>query len=101
MTRGTLIAEDFEKEVKSHLTGMLDGTDFDAEKDISSITVNRWSHGYAWSGNQLFEPDMGKNARKGRKQFGRITIANSDAAARAIMHAAIDQAKRAVDEIII
>ncbi|MCP4458238.1 MAG: NAD(P)-binding protein [Cytophagales bacterium] len=91
----------FEKEVKSHLTGMLEGTDFDAEKDISSITVNRWSHGYAWSGNQLFEPDMRENAKVGRAKFGRITIANSDAQASAIMHAAIDQAKRAVDEIVI
>lgn len=94
-----LSLDDFEQEVKSHLTGMLQGTNFDAEKDISSITVNRWSHGYAWSGNQLFEPDMRKNAKIGRAKFGRITIANSDAQARAIMHAAIDQAKRAVDEI--
>ena len=101
-TRARLLGmsfDEFEKEVKSHLSGMLGGTDFDADKDISSITVNRWSHGYAWSGNQLFEPDMRENAKVGRAKFGRITIANSDAQARAIMHAAIDEAKRAVDEI--
>ena len=94
-----LTFDDFEKEVKSHLSGMLAGTDFDAERDISSITVNRWSHGYSWSGSDLFEPDLRENARTGRAKFGRITIANSDAQASALMDAAIDQAKRAVDEI--
>ena len=34
----------------------------------------------------------------GRKQFGRISIANSDAAASAYTDAAIDQAYRAVQE---
>ena len=89
----------YEQEIKSHLSGLLAGTDFDPDKDISSITVNRWAHGYAWGGTRLHEPDMRRNARIGRKQFGRVTIANSDAASRAIIHAAIDQAKRAVDEI--
>ena len=91
--------DDFEKEIKSHLSGMLAGTSFNAEEDIESITVNRWSHGYSWSGTDLYEPDMRKNAKIGRKQFGRITIANSDAAARAILYAAVNEAKRAVEEI--
>jgi spermidine dehydrogenase len=34
----------------------------------------------------------------GRKQFGRISIANSDAGAKAYTDAAIDQAYRAVQE---
>jgi len=36
----------------------------------------------------------------GRKQFGRISIANSDAAASAYTNAAIDQADRAVQEVM-
>ncbi|NQY68715.1 MAG: hypothetical protein HRT72_13455 [Flavobacteriales bacterium] len=91
--------DDFEKEIKTHLSGMLEGTDFDANKDIESITVNRWSHGYAWPGIRLFEADLKDNAKVGRKKFGRITIANSDSAAKAIMYAAVSQAKRAVEEI--
>ena len=35
-----------------------------------------------------------------RKRFGRITIANSDAARRAYTDAAIDQAHRAVQELL-
>lgn len=95
----SLTFDDFEQEIKGHLSGMLDGTGFDPDEDIASITVNRWAHGYAWGGTRLHEPDMRQNAAIGRKQFGRITIANSDAAPGAIIHAAIDQAKRAVDEI--
>ena len=36
----------------------------------------------------------------GRKQFGRITIANSDAGAYAYTNGAIDQAYRAVSELL-
>jgi spermidine dehydrogenase len=36
----------------------------------------------------------------GRKQFGRITIANSDAAGSAYMNPAMDQAYRAVGELL-
>ena len=91
--------DDFETSIKSHLGGMLSGTDFDPNQDISSITVNRWSHGYAWSGTDIHDSDMHENAKIGRKKFGRISIANSDAGADAYIHAAIDQAKRAVDEL--
>ncbi|NQY67271.1 MAG: spermidine dehydrogenase, partial [Flavobacteriales bacterium] len=90
---------DFETEIKGHIGGMLAGTDFDANRDISSITVNRWSHGYAYSGADLYDIDMYKNAKIGRKKFGRITIANSDAGATAYMYAAINEAKRAVEEM--
>ncbi|NQY11167.1 MAG: FAD-dependent oxidoreductase [Flavobacteriales bacterium] len=91
--------DDFENEIKNHLGGMLSGTNFDANNDINSITVNRWSHGYAYAGTAKFDWDMEKNAKIGRKQFGRISIANSDSAATAYIYGAIDQAKRAVDEL--
>ena len=91
--------DDFEMEIKNHLGGMLLGTDFDSNNDISSITLNRWSHGYAYSGTKMFDPDMSKNAKIGRKQFGRISIANSDAGANAYIYEAINQAKRAVEEL--
>jgi hypothetical protein len=52
----------------------------------------------------LFSIHSGRRASKpwvvGRKRFGRIAIANSDAAATAETDAAIDQAHRAVQEIL-
>jgi spermidine dehydrogenase len=64
--------------------------------------VNRWAHGYAYSGNSLFDPDWAEEEKPwvlGRKRFGRIAIANSDAGASAYTDAAIDQAYRAVSEL--
>jgi len=63
--------------------------------------VNRWAHGYAYEADTLFDPDKLEGERPsvvGRKQFGRISIANSDAGARAFTDTAIDQAYRAVRE---
>ena len=74
---------------------------FDSARDIAAITVNRWAHGYAYEYDSLFDPHWARDDRPcviGRKQFGRISIANSDAAASAYTNAAIDQAYRAVQE---
>ena len=76
---------------------------FDSARDIQGITVNRWAHGYAYGYNSLFDPDVPEAQRPhviGRKQFGRISIANSDAAATAYTDAAIDMADRAVKEVL-
>jgi spermidine dehydrogenase len=65
--------------------------------------VNRWSHGYAYSFNSLFDPDWAPAERPwvvGRKRLGRIAIANSDAAASAYTDAATDEAQRAVQELL-
>ncbi len=91
--------ETIELEIKEHLNGMLSPAGFDPERDINAITVNRWAHGYAYEGAELFDPDMEENAEIGRRAFGRITIANSDSGASAYMDSAIDQAWRAVREI--
>jgi len=91
--------EDYEKEVREHLSGMLPKGSFEFERDVESITVNRWAHGYAYNGSALYDPDMYEMARKGRKPFGRITIANIDSALSSYIHVAIDQAWRAVKEL--
>ena len=81
---------------------MLSGGGFDPARDIEAITVNRWPHGYAYEYNSLWDPDWPESDRPcvvGRRPFGRITIANSDAAAYAYTDAAIDQAYRAVREL--
>ena len=92
----------FELHVKDQLDQALRTAGFDAERDIRAITVNRWSHGYAYSPGLLWEPEWKSEAEKpwvvGRQPFGRITIANSDAGARADTNSAITQAYRAAQE---
>ena len=45
--------EDFEFHVRDELTRMLGPGGFDADRDIAAITVNRWGHGYSYSGEGL------------------------------------------------
>jgi spermidine dehydrogenase len=93
----------FERNIRDQLARMLGGAGFDAARDIEGITVNRWAHGYAYTPNSLFDPDWKEEEKPwviGRKPFGKITIANSDAGASAYSDVAIDQAWRAVGEIL-
>ena len=92
----------FERNIRDQLERMLAGTGFDAANDIVGITVNRWAHGYAYTPNSLFEPDWKDGEQPwivGRKPFGHIAIANSDAGVSAYTDVAIDQAYRAVGEL--
>ena len=94
----------FEHHVRDQLDQALSGAGFDAEKDISAITVNRWAHGYSYSPDLLWEPKYESEADKpwviGRQPFGRISIANSDAGAASNTDSAISQSYRAVQEIL-
>ena len=94
--------EKIEREIRTHLGGMLGAGDFDPARDIEAIVVNRWPHGYAWAPNPLYdaETEPGEAPHEiGRRRFGRIAIANSDSGARAYLDCAIDQAWRAVGEL--
>jgi spermidine dehydrogenase len=94
--------EDFEREVRTVLNGMLGPGGFDAARDILAITVNRWPHGYAYDYLDLWDPDWPSGQAPhqiARKKFGNITFANADAGADAYTHVAIDQAWRAVSEL--
>jgi spermidine dehydrogenase len=93
----------FERNTRDQLGRMLGGAGFDPARDIEGITVNRWGHGYAYTPNSLFDPDWKEEEKPwvmGRKPFGKIAIANSDAGASAYSDVAIDQAWRAVSEIL-
>ena len=65
--------------------------------------MNRWAHGYAYGNNpfseQGYEKDKAANVL-GRQALGRISIANSDAGASADVDTAIEQAYRAVEELV-
>jgi spermidine dehydrogenase len=93
----------FERNIRDQLGRMLGGAGFDPARDIEGITVNRWAHGYAYTPSPLFDPDWKEEDKPwvvGRKPFGKIAIANSDAGASAYTDVAIDQAWRAVGEIL-
>ena len=80
---------DYEVEIREHLGGMLPKDIFNFDRDVASISVNRWAHGYSY----------GNPGAIGRQPFGRITIANSDSVNSSLMNRAIEQAWRAVKEL--
>ena len=95
--------EKFERNIRDQLQRMLATGGFDAARDIEGITVNRWAHGYAYGYDSLSDPDWAEGQQPwvlGRKPFGQIAIANSDAGASAYTDCAIDQAYRAVSEVL-
>jgi spermidine dehydrogenase len=93
----------YERNVRDQLGRALGAGGFDPANDILAITVNRWAHGYAYEYPALWErpwkPEEKPNVVS-RKAFGQITIANSDAGAHAYTDGAIDQAYRAVRELV-
>jgi spermidine dehydrogenase len=84
--------KDYEQEVRSHLSGMLPQDLFDFDRDVESISVNRWAHGYTTGG-------PGDSTRIGRQPFGRIAIANADSAPDADAKSAVMMGYRAVNEL--
>lgn len=98
-----LAFEDMEREIRDLLGRALSGGGFDPARDIEGITVNRWSHGYAYEYMRpwdKFWPDGPLPIVAARKPWGRIAIANSDSGAYAYVHSAIDQGTRAVRELL-
>ena len=93
-----------ERRIREQLVRLLGSAGFDPADHILAITVNRWPHGYAYQYNSLSDAFWLEGGEPpclvARRRLGRITIANSDAAAYAYTDAAIDQAHRAVHEIL-
>jgi len=96
--------ETMERNIRDQLARTLGPGGFDPARDIAAITVNRWPHGYAYEYNSLFDSfwlEGGETpCERARKPFGRIAIANADAGAYAYTDEAINQAWRAVNEIV-
>lgn len=95
--------EDFERKTRDQLARILGPGGFDPAEDIQAITINRWPHGYGYEYNPLFDPAWPEAERPnvlGRKKLGRIAIANTDSGATAYTDVAIDQAYRAVRELL-
>ena len=100
--------EQFERATRDQLGRMLGGGGFDPARDIEAITVNRWPHGYGYgydpTTNQVaWTSDWPVQERpwlRARQPYGRIAIANADAANNAMAEAAFGQAYRAVSELL-
>jgi spermidine dehydrogenase len=92
--------DEFEAKIRDELTRMLGLGGFDADRDIAAITVNRWGHGYSYAGDGLLTKDEGSPYVTARARAGNVVIANADAGWTPFAHAAIDQAHRAVGELL-
>jgi spermidine dehydrogenase len=100
----TMTFEEHEFKIREQLSRMLGPGGFDPAQDIVAITVNRWPYGYAYTYDTLSDPDVPLEERPhvvGRKRFGLVSIANSDAGAAAFTNQAIDEADRAVEELFV
>ena len=96
--------EQHELEIRKQFQRMLGRAGFDPSEDILAITVNRWPYGYAYTYDTLADPELPPEQRPhilGRQRFGRVTIANADAGAAAFTNQAIDEAHRAVQELLV
>ena len=93
-----------ERNIRDQMARILGPGGFDPARDIAAITVNRWPHGYAYEYNSLWDPFWLEGGEQpcevARKTYGRIAIANADAGAYAYTDCAIDQAYRAVQELM-
>jgi spermidine dehydrogenase len=94
----------FEDRTRDQLGRLLGSGGFDAARDILAITVNRWAHGYTYQYSSLWDPFWLEGSEPpcvaARRPLGRIAIANADAAAYSYADAAIEQAHRAVQELL-
>jgi spermidine dehydrogenase len=95
--------ETFERNIRDQLGRTLGTGGFDPARDIEAIIVNRWPHGCAPEYNALIDGDTPPDRMPnliGRARFGRIAIANSDSGMAPYTDVAINQAHRAVHELI-
>jgi spermidine dehydrogenase len=94
--------EDFEFRVRDELGRMLGLGGFDPDADIAAITVNRWGHGYSYSGDELHDPedDAREPFRAAREARGNVAFANADAVWTPLASAAIAQGHRAVGDLL-
>ena len=93
----------FEEETRRQLARALGPYGFDPARDLLGLTVNRWPHGYSFEYNSLWDPPFPPGAAPheiGRRPFGRVHLAGADSGAYAYTQSALDQAHRAVGEIL-
>ncbi len=93
---------DFEARIRDELDRMLGAGGFSSARDIAAITVNRWPHGYSYVANTLYDPEDYDDTvlKLARRTRGAVAIANTDSGGDAWVHFAIEQADRAVGDLL-
>ncbi len=80
------------------------GGNFEPKRDIHSIMINRWNYGYAHELTSVWDPSLygpwaNQPQVRGRRPLRNVSIANSDSAAFAYTHSAINEGYRAVQDL--
>jgi spermidine dehydrogenase len=89
-----------EERIRDELTRMLGPGGFAFDRDVAAITVNRWGHGYSFGGEPFEDPLVERVYERARARRGNVAIGNADAGWSAYANVAIDQAHRAVGELL-
>ena len=92
----------YEDSLRDQLNRMLGAGGFDDKADILAITINRWSHGYSYYPNPIWDDEAAFETymEDAKKPAGRIAIGLSDTGWDAYAHVAIDEAVRATIEVL-
>src|SRR5690606_12849394 len=93
--------DEMEAEIRQQLGAILATVNEPLDPLIKAITINRWSHGYSYEETSLFDDSdqAEQTINLARQAHGQVAIANSDSGWSPYMHAAIDEAWRAVNEL--
>lgn len=100
--------ETHERHLRDQLDRMLAPGGFNAAADIAGITVNRWSHGFAFStdansGEVSWYPEYWQHPSRpwvdARQRLGNISYAGTDASSNGMTESAIEEAHRAVHSL--
>ena len=94
---------DYERQIRAQLTEMFSASGFDPARDIAGIVLNRWGHAYVSPQPGFF---FGKDGNPPPRAilraapFGRITFANTDLSGTPDHRTAIEEAHRAVSQLL-
>jgi spermidine dehydrogenase len=92
-----------EDQIRRVLQGALGSFGFDAAHDSEAVTINRWAHGYSYEYMRPWDrwwPAGPLPVTTARRGWGRVAIAGAESGAFAYAHSAIDQATRAVADLL-
>jgi len=93
----------YEQRIREQFTALFAGSGFDAKRDIAGIILNRWGHAYLSPQPGFFfgsptQPAPGEFLRT--QPYGSIAFANSDLAGIMDHRMSIQEARRAINQLI-
>jgi spermidine dehydrogenase len=94
---------EYERRIREQFNDMFASSGFDVRRDIAGIVLNRWGHAYLSPQPGFFFGSAGKPAPRDILRagpFGRITFANSDLAGIMDHRCSIQEAHRAVRQLM-